>query len=409
MRRRHEALKRPGTPREFFVILKILPSSKIHIGIPLPWNVYDANGKLLSSKNRVIHSELQLHKLLAHGVYVDASQPDAWAENTLFAQSPQSAAPIGLLQEWEQMAGILQTLFTDPERKYDLPAQVEKVAAHIVMLHDIHADFSIFRVLRQEGGLASSYGYTHAVHTAVLCLMLSRHFNWPTDRVMSLVKAALTMNMAITKLQGTMAGQEGPMEPKQRAELFSHPEKAVAQLKALGVTDRRWLAAVEQHHEHTDGKGYPTGCVEVAEIASVLRVADIFVAKVTPRNFRPALSVQDAISRIFLDDNGGPMALAVIKSLGIYPPGDLVRMASGELGIVVERTSHAKGPFVASITDKAGRPVPRVLRRDTRQAEFAIVGTASDKFILQRLLPERLYGFSIVTALNLPPFEFLVG
>jgi hypothetical protein len=64
---------------------------------------------------------------------------------------------------------------------------------------------------------------------------------------------------------------------------------------------------------------------------------------------------------------------------------------------------------VASITDKAGRPVPRVLRRDTRQAEFAIVGTASDKFILQRLLPERLYGFSIVTTLNLPPFEFLVG
>jgi hypothetical protein len=49
------------------------------------------------------------------------------------------------------------------------------------------------------------------------------------------------------------------------------------------------------------------------------------------------------------------------------------------------------------------------LRRDTRQAEFAIVGHASDKFILQRLLPERLYGFSIVNALNLPPFEFLVG
>ena len=391
------------------MFLKRLPRSKIHLGSPVAWNIYNVNGKLLLFKNKVIHSELQLHKLLAHGVYVDASLWDVWAENTLFAQSPQSAAPVGLLQEWEQMAGILQTLFTDPERKYDFPAQVEKVAVRIVMLHDTHADFSIFRILRQEGSLASGYGYTHAVHAAVLCLMLSRHFNWPTDRAMSLVKAALTMNISIAKLQGTMAGQKGTMDPKQRTELYSHPEKAVAQLKELGVTDCLWLTAVEQHHEHIDGKGYPKGLVEIAEIARVLRVADVFVAKVTPRNFRPALSVQDALWRIFLDENGGYLASAVIKSLGIYPPGELVRMASGELGIVVERTANAKCPLVASITDKAAHPVPRVLRRDTQQAEFAIVGTASDKFILHRLLPERLYGFSIVNALNLPPFEFLVG
>jgi hypothetical protein len=49
------------------------------------------------------------------------------------------------------------------------------------------------------------------------------------------------------------------------------------------------------------------------------------------------------------------------------------------------------------------------LRRDTQQAEFAITGTVSDKSMLQRLLPERLYGFSIVNPLDLPPLEFLVS
>jgi hypothetical protein len=84
-------------------------------------------------------------------------------------------------------------------------------------------------------------------------------------------------------------------------------------------------------------------------------------------------------------------------------------LVSGELGIVVERTADTKAPIVASITDPAGRPIPRLLRRDTRQSEFAITGNVSDKLLLQRLLPERLYGFSIINALGWPPFEFLVG
>ncbi len=390
------------------MILKILPRARVHVGVPLSRDIYDVNGKLLLSKRSIIRTELQLEKLLAHGAYVDANSLEDGPENTLFSQALKSAAPVGLLQEWQQIVGVLQTLFSGPEKKYDFPSQVEKVAAHIVSLHDINADFSIYRILRQEGYLASRYGYTHAVHTAVLCILLSRHFRWSAQRMMSLVKAALTMNMTIAKLQGTMAGQSGPVEKSQHAEIIGHPGKTVTLLKALGVTDPDWLAAVEQHHERADGKGYPAGCKEVCEIASVLRLADIFTAKVSPRTFRAALSVQEGIAAVFLDDQGGAMSTALIKTLGIYPPGDLVRMVSGELGIVVERTSNARGPIVASITDAAGRPVPRLLRRDTRQAEFSIAGHAIDKSILQRLLPERLYGFAIINSLDLPPLEFLI-
>ncbi len=383
--------------------------SQIHIGIPLQRNIYDVSGRLLLLRNKILHSELQLKKLLSHGAYVDASIPDDVEEDILFSQSRQSAAPVGLLQEWEHIAGVLQTLFTHPERKYDFPAQVAKVAEHIVTLHDMNADFSIYRVIRQENYLASSYGYTHGVHSAVLCILLSRHFDWPADRMMSLVKAALTMNMTIVKLQGKMAAQKGPVEKRQRAEIFNHPEKTVALLKVLGVIDINWLTAIEQHHEHEGGTGYPAGCDSVCEIANVLRVADVFTAKISPRTFRAALSAQEGISHIFLDDNGGPMSMALIKTLGIYPPGDFVRMASGELGIVVERTANAKAPIVASITDMAGRPVSRLVRRDTQQAEFSITGNVSDKSMLQRLLPERLYGFSIVNPLDLPLLEFLFG
>ena len=182
----------------------------------------------------------------------------------------------------------------------------------------------------------------------------------------------------------------------------------MALLEKLGVTDVHWLRAVAQHHEHQDGSGYPTACTEIDEMANVLHVCDVFMAKISPRKLRPALSPQVATRQLYREDNGGPIATALIRTFGIYPPGDFVRLASGELGIVVERTTNAKAPIVAAITDGREQCVTSTLRRDTRQVQFAVVGVASNKAMLARLLPERLYGFAIALPLHLPFAGFLV-
>jgi HD-GYP domain-containing protein (c-di-GMP phosphodiesterase class II) len=225
---------------------------------------------------------------------------------------------------------------------------------------------------------------------------------------MSLIKAALTMNMTIVKSQSKMALQSDPLSAAQRNEIVCHPQESVALLETLGVLDVHWLRAVAQHHEHRDGSGYPAMCSAIDEMANVLHVCDVFMAKISPRVLRSALSPQEATRQLYREDNGGPIATALIKTFGIYPPGDFVQLASGELGIVVERTANAKAPIVAAITDAHGHLVTSTLRRDTRQAEFAVVGVASDKAMLARLLPERLYGFSIALPLRLPFAGFLV-
>lgn len=371
-----------------------LPRSKVHLGVPLPWNVRDESGKLLLSRGYVIASERQLDELLERGAFVDVEEIRAAARAEAPEQPTKAAPPPNLFAKWDQQAQAMRTLCQHPRANADFLTRFESFADVVLALLDCHVDVGIYRAVRQENQPLFYYGYNHAIHTAVLGVLLARHLQWPQARLLSLFKAALTMNLSIMDLQGQMAAQDVPMKDAQKREILAHPEATVALLSELGVSDGDWLSAVAQHHEHADGSGYPTGCTNASELATALRVCDVFMAKISPRLLRDPLTPQEAIRQIFREDQGGPISTAIIKQFGIYPPGDFVKLASGELGIVVQRTGNAKAPMVAVITDAAGRPIAKTIRRDSGQAGFAIVGNAVDKTLLKRLPPERLYGFS---------------
>jgi hypothetical protein len=55
-------------------------------------------------------------------------------------------------------------------------------------------------------------------------------------------------------------------------------------------------------------------------------------------------------------------------------------------------------PVVAAITNAQGQPVHHPARRSTLDPAFAITGIVSDKALVARLPPERLYGYARVTS-----------
>lgn len=367
-----------------------LPKSKVELGQPLPWNVRDAQTKLLLTKGYVIESAYQLDLILERGAFVDVEEVKAWA------QEPKPAGavvlPPNLFDLWNQTAEGLKSIVTRMEQA-DFSHRLGIFAQRIIQLMDVNPDIALYRSVRQETAQNFWYGYNHAIHTAVLCVLLARRLHWSQPRMMSLLKAALTMNVSILELQGEMAAQDVPVRDRQRELIHQHPTAAVEQLRQAGITDEDWLGAIAQHHERPDGGGYPQKITDMGEMAVALRVTDVFMAKISLRAVRAALSPQDAIRQLYGEDKGGPLSTAVIKEFGIYPPGDFVKLATGEYAVVVQRTANAKAPIVAVITDTQGKPIAKTVRQDTGQKEFVIVGVAADKSLLKRLAPERLYGY----------------
>lgn len=371
-----------------------LPRFKVQLGKPLPWNVRDEQSNLLLLRGHVIDSEHQLELLLVRGAFVDVLE--VRAVELPEVPLPERSIPrvLNLFGLWDRSGDEMRKLMLKVPHTPGLVERVGVFVADLIARVDQDVDIALYHAIRQESEDPFFYGYNHAVHTAILCLLMARRLHWSEARTVSLVKAAITMNMAVLDLQGQLSNQDVPPWESQKALLRRHPQEAVDWLVQAGVDDRDWLTAVAQHHERPDGAGYPLGLSDVSEVALALRTADVFMARITVRKLRPAMTIQEAAKQMFREDQGGVMASTVIKELGIFPPGDVVRLASGEIGVVMRRTDKVKCPIVAAITDAAGHPTVHTEHRDTALPAFAIVETVADRTLVARLPPERVYGFA---------------
>lgn len=304
---------------------------------------------------------------------------------------PRDARPASLFEQWEKMLWRLDRLLKSIGKR-GFPARVDQLAQSLVDLIERDPDIGIFLSVRKDSLRVMMYGLTHSLHTAMLCCLLARRLGWRPERVLCIVKAALTMNVAMLDLQGRLAAQGAPALPPQMDAVTRHPQQAVELLQAAGVDDAEWLQAVAEHHERPGGGGYPSGMQDPCEMAWALQLADVFMARITPRSSRPAISLQESARHVFREDGGGLLAMAIVKELGLYPPGDVVQLKSGERAVVVRRGRSASTPIAASVTDRRGVPVAHTTRRDTACDEFAIVSVLPDSALAAHMLPQRLYG-----------------
>lgn len=87
--------------------------------------------------------------------------------------------------------------------------------------------------------------------------------------------------------------QKGPLTPRQRELIRSHPSRGVEIIQSIRALDPVVLECVRHHHERIDGTGYPDGLAGTAIPlgARIIMVADTIDAMLTARPYRDALPV----------------------------------------------------------------------------------------------------------------------
>jgi hypothetical protein len=369
----------------------------IAIGLPLPFHVHDQFGRRLLAAGQVLMGDTQLEMLLERGAWVDSDEAITVRRDRETARAGgdplmSTYRPPTLFDRWEKLVWELDALLRKVLAGTPCEPELQALGQQVVLQVERDVDVALFVTIRPAEQRFALYALTHALHSATVAVVLGRQLGWTNEQQLKLVLGALTMNVSMLEMQAQMAAQADPPGLRRRQIIRAHPETSATLLQAAGVEDAEWLSMVRDHHERPDGAGYPAGAKEAGELAHALRTVDVFTAKISTRAFRPALPIQAAARQLFQEEQGGRLAVAMIKALGLYPPGDLVQLKSGEIGVVSRRGASATTPMVASLTNSAGQPIAATSQRDTARPEFAITGAAGERKGLSRVLPERVYG-----------------
>ena len=340
--------------------------NRIRLGEPLPFDVRDADRTLLLARGQLLHSQAQLDALMNRGALVDIAQLQSARERA--QRAPREELP----QIWSDTVNRLGEVLAEAKTE-TFAAALEDTVAPALTLVERDPDLAIFQVLSQAACADTAYGVRRSLHSAITACLVAQRLAWQPADVERAFKVALTMNLSMLALQGELSRQRTPPTPEQRAALQSHPMRSVQMLQRAGVHDADWLRAVLQHHEVEDGSGYPSGRSDVCELASLARRADVYTSKLSSRSTRDAMAADAAGRAIFMQDPSHPMTQALVKEFGIYPPGCLVRLGSGEAAIVVKRGPTVTTPVVACFTDAGDHVLARPYRVATSEPGRGIV------------------------------------
>lgn len=103
-----------------------------------------------------------------------------------------------------------------------------------------------------------------------------------------------------------------------------------------------------QHHERLDGQGYPDGLTasEIAPLAKIVMVVDEYDEMCHNPDRAHHLMPNETLSLLYQNQMvkqqqsfSAEVLIALIRTLGVYPPGTLVELTDGSIGAVININS----------------------------------------------------------------------
>jgi HD-GYP domain-containing protein (c-di-GMP phosphodiesterase class II) len=388
-----------------------LPLARIELGKPVPVNVWDAHGTLLIRKGQAITSEHHKEVLQQHGAC--ATEPDfkAWqraydrqiyalfSRGASIGEISRSLMPTEILDidyvvgfdikgDWLDVHEVLNGLLQQGATARNPLERLEGVQKRATALLNADADECLFRLFQLLPDRSVAYSAKHALLSAALCELTAAKLQVADYVRPVLFQAALVMNIAMARDQDEMARQTIALTAEQRALIQTHPQRSVEVLRGYGVVNEDLLDMVGGHRAQ-DGFG---GQDRNLECCQILSMADQFIAKMSARATRPALSAILAARSMFTEA-GASMARigsAMTTAVGFYPPGTYVTLANGETAVAVRRGPTANAPLVASVIDAKGTTLAQYVGRDTRDRAFAVTSPVSADALKLKVNPEKV-------------------
>ena len=261
-----------------------------------------------------------------------------------------------LLSLWADLESGLGIILSSPASIQEFEKRVWQYDRWMRTLLERDTDIGLYLLFQLASNSPVGYSASHALVCAVLCHLIAVDLKLPQSERDSLVHAALTMNIAMTALQDQLASQIEKPTPEQQTAIRAHAIKGAMMIANMGVLDELWLDTIRYHHDENADRGELQDIEPVKRLARILHVVDRYAAMISPRKSREGRTATDSARSIIsiAGERSDEVGLALVRAVGLCPPGTYVRLDSKEVAVVMRRSNQPNLPFVAIILNDAG-------------------------------------------------------
>jgi HD-GYP domain-containing protein (c-di-GMP phosphodiesterase class II) len=297
-----------------------------------------------------------------------------------------------LLGLWSDLEAGLAILLGNPMVVQEFEQRVWQYDRWMQTLLQRDTDLGLYLLFQLATTSSVGYSTSHSLVCAVLCHLLATELKLEKKERDSLVHAALTMNIAMTALQDQLALQTERLTPQQLEAVRLHaPRGGVLLANSLRVSDPLWVEVVSSHHDEYPEKIQLALLPPHKRLVRILHTVDRYAAMVSPRKSREGRSATESVRTLMTGTNAysDEVGHALVRVVGLCPPGTYVRLEDHTLAIVLRRSARPNLPDVAVVTSPDGQvlPQPRLHRTSAgRPAIQAALATSAVRLRLNHYL-----------------------
>lgn len=240
------------------------------------------------------------------------------------------------------------------------------------------------------------YTSEHSLNVSLLAIAFGRHLGASEEDLNKLGIAGMLHDIGKMHTPTEILLKDSMLSDEEFNVLKMHTQHGRDILLAHPNVYHGAIDVAYSHHENLDGSGYPRGIKAggITDFTRIITLCDVYDSITNDRSYRKGASSLNAL-KIIQNETGKKfdtkLAQEFVECIGLYPPGSVVELHTGEVGIVISTNHrHRHLPKVMIVRDAQKQPCQeRVLNLE----KVAASGAADQ--LIKNVLPNGTHGIRV--------------
>jgi HD-GYP domain-containing protein (c-di-GMP phosphodiesterase class II) len=232
------------------------------------------------------------------------------------------------------------------------------------------------------------YTFTHSINVCLLSVTTAMDMNYSREELEEIALGALFHDIGKIFIPNEILNKKEPLSEEEFIIIKQHCYNGYTIMDRERDFGEIPKIIAYEHHERVDGSGYPQGISgeQINNLAILISLSDSYDAITTDRPYRNKFLPYEAV-KIILSETYRYFKLDIVKAfirnISIYPPGSLVRLNTGEVGMVIRiNKSSLIRPIIRILSNKSGEILSKVHDIDLLYDQKRYIVGPTDRHIL---------------------------